>query len=469
MKPRSKEQELIVKWTNQNVGPTPKQVAYAKRHCFDDEILESRGRCLCTACKHIFHTKDIEASKLVCPHCGKVLDVTHHKQKITRYNYYSVLTTKANMQMVVWYLVKRVVSKSEDDFTFAHVGTEWINAKGTRFSVELSRFTMCWRKDQWIYGVPMELKRNSVFARYLTSSATYYGRVLPILKRNGWKPNHQFDGYDTEVMRNLMNNQYFESWFKIGHYGVCWDWLQRESNHINWYAEKPSVTDNELVMIKLANRKHIKFTTKDMWKDYLDYMKDLVYMQQDIHNPQILFPDNFQTVHQYWSIKAQKKQNREQAIRQREQDIECMKAQAEKDKQKQAWIAMYTKCFGDMLLCNGEYIIKPLIYMDDFQAEAAHMHHCIVRYYGKVNTLLLSIEHNGKKCETAEISLTGTGNIIQCRGVNNQSSDYHDDIVKVLKGFMNEFIKRFRKATNPQPVVTLPVPISYYHPFKMAI
>lgn len=448
-------------------GPTPKQAEYAKRHCFDDEILESRGRCVCSSCHNTWRTDDVEADKMVCPHCGKVLSVTHHKQKVNRYAYYSVLTTKNNLQAVAWYLIKRTISKQGDDYLFSHVGTEWVKPNGVRFSVELPRFTMCCRKDQWCMGAKMELRRNSVFAAYLVANATYYGRVLPIMKRNGWKPNHKFGGYDTEILRNLASNKDFESWFKIGHYGVCRDWMQREFNHSFHYADKPKMTDEELTMIKLANRKHVKFDTRDKWIDHMDYLKDLIYMQQDIHNPKILFPDDFQAAHQYWHERANKKRQREEAIRQRERDYEDMRRKAENDEKKKAWIAVYTKNFGDMLINNGEYTIKPLISMDEFEAEAAHMHHCIVRYYGKLDTLLLSIEHNGKKCETAEICLTGSGNIIQCRGVNNQSSDFHDEIISMLKRFMNEFIKRYHKKA--AQTMTLPVLASFYQPFKMAI
>lgn len=467
MKPRNKEQERIVKWTNAFGSPTPKQTAYATRHCFDDMILESGGSCLCTACKHTWRIKDTSVNKLKCPHCGKTFDVTHHKRKATAYNYFTVLTTKAKMQVVSWYLVKRTISKTEENFEFTHVGSEWIKEDGKRFSVELPRFTMCWRKDNWLFGNEMELRKCSMFARYVTSSASYIARVLPKVKRNGWKKTTQFVGYETEVMRNLLANKTFESWFKVGHYGVCWDWMRREYNHCNYWAVKPKMQPNELTMIKLANRKHVVFDTKDKWRDYLDYLKDLEYMQQDVHNPQILLPENFQERHMYWHERAQRKHEREQA-RQREQlNIQMMQRKAEKDKSTKRWIEKYANCFSDMKLLNGSFTILPLITMDDFKCEANHMHHCIASYYGKADTLLLSIEHDGKKCETAEVNLLGKGEIIQCRGVNNQSSDYHDDIVKMLRSFMDVFVKRYKKYTSMN--INLPVPVSYYRQLPLAM
>ena len=111
MIPRTKEQEQIVRWTNESDGPTPKQAAYARRHCFSDLILESRGTCLCTACKHTYRTKDTLAIKEKCPHCGKTLKVFHNHRKYTQREYFTVLTTKANMQVVEWYVATRTVGR----------------------------------------------------------------------------------------------------------------------------------------------------------------------------------------------------------------------------------------------------------------------------------------------------------------------------------------------------------------------
>lgn len=467
MKPRTKEQEQIVKWSNElHSQPTTKQAAYARRHCFEEVALESRGTCLCTACKHTWRVKDTSANKQKCPHCGRELKVKPNRRQITEKTYFTVLTTKANMQVVVWYLVTRTIGRDKNVLRFAHVGSEWIRQDGKCFSVELPRFTMCWEKDRWITGAALELRRNSIFSRLLSSSASFYSRVLPLARRNGWKPNHDFDGYDTGVISNLLANKSFESWYKIGHYGMCWRWLCLECNYRNGDTTKPVVSDGEQTLIKLANRKHVVFDTTDKLNDYLDYLKDLEYMNQDIHNPRILFPDDFQSAHQALSERARKRRHREAVVAQRQHNIELMERKAKKDLQTKMWINKYTQGFGDMHLTSGDFTILPLVSMDDFECEAAHMHHCIATYYGKLDTLLLSIEHNGKKCETAEINLLGAGRIIQCRGVNNQPSDYHDDIVHILKGFMEEFVKRFNK-----PVIqsTLPVPMSFYRQFQIAI
>lgn len=465
MKPKNKEQERFVKWTNELDGPTLKQAAYAKRHCFDEYILESRNGCFCTGCKHVWKDKDAsDSDKRKCPHCKKTHKIIHHKKQLTEKAYFTVVTTKQGFQAVHWFLVTRKVSKQMDDYLFVHVGSEWINQSGKSFSVELPRYTMSWVIDAWQNYSPMELRRKSIFIKALDATATYYCNVLPILKRNGWKPNHDFDGYDTELMKNLLSNRAFEAWYKQRHYGVCWDWIKQERFAL-WRRGKAMVTTDELTVIKLANRRHIKFENTSMWLDYKDYVNDLVYMRQDIHNPKIVFPENFQEAHQLWHDRAERKREKAREVERQEQEARWAKEKAAKDEQKSKWIAKYAQCFTGMCLLDGEFCIKPLISMDEFKAEHDHMHHCIVTYYGKVNTLLLSIEHNGKKCETAEINLL-SGDLIQCRGVNNAPSHYHNEIVDMLRNYMEYFVRR---SHSERKITTLPVPSDFYKKYKIAI
>lgn len=464
MRPMTKEQERIVRWTNQTGAPTPKQIAYAKRHCFEGEILESRGTHFCTACKHVWKDTPTDEREMKCPHCGKTLQIYNRHRKIKRLNYYVVMTTRNKMQVLAWYLVTRVVSQTCDDFKFKHVGTEWIKQDGKFFSVELPRFTMTYRCDQWIHNADMALRKTSTFARYIAPSAVYVARVLPVLKRNGWKAHKLESCIDTLII-NLLKSKEFESYFKIGHYGVCYDWLCQDCDYRRGIGDKPRLSADQRVMVKLANRKHVVFDTKNKWIDYKDYLKDLQTLNQDIHNPSILFPDNFQEVHQQVSQRALAKRARERVRDRREREIRDMQ-QKEKRAEVAEWLAQYAACFGDMQLQCCKFTIRPLVSRGDFILEADRMHHCIETYYGKRNTLLLSIEHNGKKCETAEINLLGTGRLVQCRGVCNQPSDYHNEIVGILNDFMPEFERRFNKPFKQQ---TLPVPISHYQHYSIAI
>lgn len=463
MRPRTKEQELIVKLTNQQ-RLTDKQRQYAIRHCFNDHILESRKHCFCTNCKHEWKTDDTFLAYDVCPHCGNMLSVIHGKRRHGEKEYFSVLTTKNNMQVIVWYLVMRAVSKNYDNYSFIHVGTEWIGQDGMSFSVELPRFTATYIKDSWSYG-PMELRKKSVFARYLMPSAVYNARVLPILKRNGWKKLDLFRGYESFIACSLLKSREFESWFKVGHYGVCKSYILNERNNLMNNTNYSMMTEEKGVLVKLANRKHIVFNTLEKWIDYNDYLKDLRYMGYDIHNPSILLPDNFEEAHRTLSERATRRRDDIRRLEDQRRRIDLME---KADIRAREWLKKYSVCFGDLKIVAGEFTLKPLVSKYDFSQEAKCMHHCIASYYGKADTLLLSVEHSGEKCETVEVLLPGTGAIIQSRGKYNQSTEFHDQIIKIVNDNMGEFTKRFKKSREIV-TTTLPVPINHYQNFKIAI
>ena len=460
MKARTKEQKMMVEWANAHSTLTPRQEQYAKTHCFSgaDNILVSRRGCFCTNCKTTWHSGESIKNKMVCPHCGKELDIVNHTESIWMKAYYTVFTTVNNMQVVRWFLVRRDVGWKGEKFTFKHVGTEFLTDNGQRQSIELPRCTICWEKDRWVqYEASQLLRQNSLFARYLTASASYYTRIAPLLKRNGFKCDRKFEGYETDVMHYLLSDPTFESCLKVGHSGAITYALRyyrcKKSGQL---ANTMLMSDDQRVLIKLANRKHIVFDTKEKWSDYTDYLRDLKTLGKDIHNPSILFPEDFQKAHKKAHDKVLERERQEQ----HRQAIEAAIQKVEREKKSKQWLSEYAAKFSDMLLTSGDFTIKPLISSDEFKAEADHMHHCIISYYGKACTLLLSIEHCGKKTETAEINLLGKGDIVQCHGVNNAPSKYHNQIVKILRGYMNEFRRRY--LTESKQKNTLPVLASVY-------
>lgn len=455
----------MVEWSNGHSAITERQKRYAEQHCFGDVILSSRGVCYCTHCKTSW--KSSANGKAVCPHCGKQLDVVEHKRKYTMVAYFMVFTTVNKMQVAKWYQVRRFVKFGDlaDTYDFRHVGTEFLTDKGRRYSVELPRCPMCWERDRWSFYGDQELRKYNVFSRYLYAQATYYERIMPIFKRNGFKTDRQFEGEEMNIMQQLLCNPSFESWLKIGHWGVVLDWL-RLANVYEYSCHhsqtKPKFSEAQRTAIKLANRNHIVFDTKEKWLDFNDYLKDLIILGKDIHNPSILFPKDFQEAHRKAYEKVTRIRERERA----RQENERMVRTVLHDQNKVKWLDEYAAKFSDMMLENGEFTVKPLINISDFNAEAEHMHHCIRTYYGKINTLLLSIEHCGKKCETAEVYLVGRGSIIQCRGVGNKPSEYHDTIVEMLEGFMKEFLRRY---TTDNKQCNLPVLANFYKQYQIAI
>ena len=67
------------------------------------------------------------------------------------------------------------------------------------------------------------------------------------------------------------------------------------------------------------------------------------------------------------------------------------------------------------------------------------MHHCVFvnGYYKKPDCLILSAQVDGAHTETIEVDLRNFS-IVQSRGVCNQPSAYHTEIVNLMRENMNK-------------------------------
>ena len=81
---------------------------------------------------------------------------------------------------------------------------------------------------------------------------------------------------------------------------------------------------------------------------------------------------------------------------------------------------------------------RNILYID----EGAELHHCLFsnEYYLKENSLILSATIEGKRIETITLQ------VIQSRGVCNQNTPYHDQIVSLVNA-NHQLIRQRMKAT----------------------
>lgn len=489
MKPRSKEQEKLVEWSNHFPALTERQRNYAIRHCFegcDDFVFGIRGWFYRFKTNYVWRgssQKSVHEAEKACSTFGtdnKELEVWHRSSKVDK-AYFMILTTKGGYQAARWFLITRYIHvdwkpvvRHTIDYYFMPVGVEWMNGEGALWSVERYRCALSGYLDSWSNWGDLELKKYDFFAEHLDPMAILIQSVLPIVRRNGYKPGVSTNWYGSITLRALLTLPEFENWYKCGHYAVCNSFLH---DHYMCFSQRKVTTrtDNALwqTIIKLANRKHVKFDTKEKWSDMLDYVHQLQELNMDIHNPKILFPDNFQEAHEALQRKIDKRRTQEERER-----IAFDHLRQAKDKAKnadfQVWMAKYVEMFKTMDIKDGALEIKPLIKFKDFKGEADWMHHCIVTYYGKPHTLLVSIMHDGVKAETAEISLKRNGEIVQSRGKYNAPSPWHEQIMALLKQSMKEFMSRYKnyyqqqkkqkakRENEPKQTPNLPAPISFF-------
>ncbi|WP_297178075.1 PcfJ domain-containing protein [uncultured Porphyromonas sp.] len=75
--------------------------------------------------------------------------------------------------------------------------------------------------------------------------------------------------------------------------------------------------------------------------------------------------------------------------------------------------------------------------------EGQALHHCVFtnEYHLKEKSLILSASIDGKPIETIELS-SETMKVIQCRGLMNQDTEYHERIIELVHQNMKQIQSR---------------------------
>lgn len=191
-------------------------------------------------------------------------------------------------------------------------------------------------------------------------------------------------------------------------------------------------------MMKIAIRNHYVVKDASMW---IDLLSALEYCGKDTHNAKYICPLNLQASHDHWIKKQNELQRKERERIERERYLADLK---QREIDEKGYLESKGKFFG-ITITDGTITIKVLDSVKAFFDEAATLSHCVAsnKYYNKPNSLILSARIDNKSIETIEIDLL-TMEIVQCRGSHNQSSQYHDRILSLMRANINEVAKRLR-------------------------
>lgn len=306
----------------------------------------------------------------------------------------------------------------------------WFNTDGHMEVEAMNRFCMSGRIDSWIIDSELSLKQAPTsyndYTLMLSISASKVTSVLPILKRNGLKRSfHNIQPRD--VMEGLLKNNMYETLWKCGQFSLlqalAYDWNRDYNN-----ADK-------VAAIKIALRHGYKIADGRMW---LDMIGLLLRAHKDIRNPKFVCPTNLKQGHDKaldWYNKYEEKQRK---IRDRKKLLEDEKAAKRYEAARSR--------FAGLKLTDGIIVVRVLPTVKDIMQEGKAMHHCVFAagYYKRLDSLLLTAKVNGERAETIEVDLKRY-QLVQSRGVCNQNSEYHDEIVNLVNKNMN-VIRKFNKV-----------------------
>ena len=105
-----------------------------------------------------------------------------------------------------------------------------------------------------------------------------------------------------------------------------------------------------------------------------------------------------------------------------------------------------SKFFG-ISFTDGTIQVHVLESVQEHLDEGTAMHHCVFdsAYYLKEKSLILSATIEGRRIETIEVNLD-TLKVVQSRGVCNQNTEYHDQIINLVNA-NRKLIRQRMRAT----------------------
>lgn len=421
MQPRNKfEKEVFAR--SKELQPINKiQTEWAFRHCFKHyAIIRADGTATCSECGKEWKSKNNLAETLVgytCPHCGMELE-THRTRKrvFQQTEYLGIITTFKGWQVLRFFYMYLHQKKGEKSRYFiSEVVQRWINPKG-KVAAVAKNISMSYWFNAWKLNSDLEIRKNENVIDIQPTAIYPRKRVLAEIKRNGFKGQfHDLTPY--EMFHSILTNSRAETLLKT-----------KQLSLLNYFEEtRYRDIEDYWSAIRICIRNGYNVTDASMWCDIVNMLRTL---GKDIHNPKFVCPEDLKAEHDRRELEIRRKREKEEIKEQRDKLLKSIKNE-------KRFQELKSKFFG-IAFTDGTIKVHVLESLKEYFEEATEMHHCLFsnEYYLKEDSLILSATINGKRIETIEVSLK-TLEILQSRGEWNSHTEYHDQIMNLVKANRN--------------------------------
>lgn len=408
MKPRNKFEQAVFAQSKHLRPITKAQKQWAFRQCIAHFAYRlPKGKTTCMDCGHTW-IMDNPTEHCTCPHCRARLQVqTTRIRNLQQKQYFSILTTSGRYQVLrMIVLIADMKRGDKATYSIIEIGQYWWDDKGKQTIVALQR-TSNFYMDSFAFHSPMEIRRNNEVYQYIAHSLLYPKvKAIDTLKRNGFKGNCH-DIAPSVLIPALLTDSRVETLIKTG-----------RSEHLRYFLRSRKI-ENYWQAYKITLRKKYHIADIALWCDYIDMLKRL---DKDTHNAHFVCPANLQEAHDTAQQKLQQQRDKETEVQRRKKALE----------NEERFQALKAPFFG-IAFTDGTIDVRVLESVAEYMEEGQALKHCVFanEYYLKENSLILSAAINGKRIETIEVSLD-TMEVIQCRGLQNKNTEYHDRIIELV-------------------------------------
>lgn len=407
----------------------PEIFTWAEQNIFLKWGVLSRSRFYCLECAHVWKPscQSTCAKFTTCPACaGKLKMMPYNQVHFKETEYFAVVERCAEFQVVRLVIAHKHMKKSfAPTYFHKEVMQHWINPKGEVRTFALSTNVFSSTLDAWKFYSTLEIKPKDFIrnAKYYINPYRVYPqmKVLPILKRNGFKSS-VYDIAPHLLFASLLSDPIAETLLKSRQLNLLQYYLvaSRQDIRRNWQA------------VKTVIRNNYKIADVQIWEDYLDLLR---YFKKDLSNALYACPGNLHEAHDHL-VKKKRELLRKKKLHDLRLEIEKAQKRYASDK----------KRFFGLLFKENELSISVIENVRDFMQEGDDLRHCVFtnEYYGRKDSLILSAKMGEKSVETIEISLSRM-EILQCRGMKNKPSKHHKKILSLLSENLYQIRERMKK------------------------
>lgn len=423
MKPKNNFQRHIIGEYKKLPKITPAQKRYAFKHCFDHiGKRNAKGMVTCLECGHKWQSGGELADTLLgntCPHCNTELKINITRTQVFKQTeYFCIVTTHGEFQVLRFFLVKAYYKAGEKAFyTIDEVVQRWIAPNGKNIAIARSRFTMSLCYDLWSVGSQMEV-RNYHKSQDIYPAAIYpRQRYIHGIERCNFSGDyHSVKPFD--FLYRILTDNKAETLLKTG-----------QGRLLSHFIRSATPIENYWSTIRICLRNNYVIEDGSIWCDYIDLLK---HFGKDAHNPKYVCPSNLHEEHNRYVFEKEGD----------ELNKALMKKQSVIETEEPLYKEQKGIFFG-IQFTDGEISVSVLENVKAVFEEGFLMKHCVYRnkYHLKKDRLILSATINGNRIETVEVSLT-TMQVVQCRGVENKNTQYHDRIISLVNKNINQIRSR---------------------------
>ena len=419
MKPRNKFEQAVLAQSKHLRPITKTQKQWAFRECIDHYAYRlPKGKTTCMDCGHSWQMIE-PTERCTCPQCGADLEViTTRARKLKQRQYFTVLTTSGGYQVLRMYLLIVGMEKGyQASSSVMEIGQYWWDERGRQSIVAVQR-TMGHYIDSFAYYSPMAIRRDNEAYRFVARCPLCPKvKLSDTLKRNGFEGECHGIA-PTSLIPALLTDSRAETLLKAG-----------RTEHLRYFLSRARTIDEYWPAYKITLRRGYDITDIALWCDYVDMLKKL---GKDTHNAHYVCPEDLQQAHDEVHRKLRARQEREQEEHKRQ------KAQED-----EARFQKLKAPFFGITFTDGTIQIRVLESVQEYIEEGQVLHHCVFtnEYHLKEKSLILSARIEGKRVETIEVSLE-TMQVIQCRGLQNKNTEYHERIIELVHQNMKQIQSR---------------------------